>query len=200
MPCLTTSVQSSHSSEPTSRPSPSPTPEKLPVARALVGFTLFALLIGWGDYLTGYDLSFAVFYALPVIGVVWFAGRGAALLMAVIAVIIRFTADLESGHPYSSHWIWIWNAFVALAYLCLIIVGFSAVRAQLKQTQARVRQLESTLPVCTCCKRIEDDGGNWSTLEIYVEEHFGSTPSKKLCPDCSRKFYATTMGPGSGVR
>lgn len=200
MHCLTTRVQSSKRSEPTLRLGLSPSPEKLPVAPVLLGCTLLTLLIGWGDYLTGYDVSFAVFYALPVIGVVWFAGRKAGVLMAVIAVVIRFTADLQTGHQYSSNWVWIWNAFVALAYLCLIVIGFSAVRAQLNQTQTRVRQLESTLPVCTCCKRIEDHGGNWSTLETYVEEHFGSTPSRKLCPDCSRKFHAKTMGPGSGIR
>ena len=200
MRCLTTTVQSSNRSIPNVSPGLSPSPAKLTATHVILAWTLLTLLVGWCDYVTGYDVSFAVFYAVPVIGVVWYAGKTPGFLMAVIAVVIRFTSDLQTGHIYSSHWVWIWNASVALAYLCLIVVGFSAVKAQLNQTQTRVKQLESTLPVCTCCKKIEDKGGNWSTLELYVEEHFGSTPSRKLCPDCSRKFHANMKGPGSGVR
>lgn len=161
---------------------------------------MLALLVGLVDYGTGYEVSLSAFYAIPVIFVVWYGSRRSAFFMTLFAVFIRFTADWANHQPYSSEWIRIWNASVAVAFLVLIVIGFSAVKLQLSQTRFRISQLEITLPICSCCKKIEDEHGNWSTLETYVEEHGGLQASQKLCSDCARKFYKKTMGPGSGIR
>ncbi|MEO6741552.1 MAG: hypothetical protein ABIP20_14995 [Chthoniobacteraceae bacterium] len=161
---------------------------------------LLALLVGYADYVNGYDVSMAVFYAVPVIIAVWYGDRPSGLFMALFAVLVRFTADWANGHPYSSEGIRIWNITVAVAFLILIVVGFSAVRAQMNRSDVRISKLESTLPICSCCKKVEDENGSWSTLEDYIQEHLNAKPSTKLCRDCARKFYATNMGPGSGIR
>lgn len=165
-------------------------------ARTFLFGLLSAGAIGFLDYTNGHEITLAAFYALPVILVVWYANRWLAFGMALCAVFIRFWADFASGMHYSSEWIRVWNGAVAVLFLGLIVVGFSAVKAQLDRSRSRVRQLETTLPICSCCKKIEDENGAWSSLETYLQDRFGSKATVKICADCSRKLYASKMGPG----
>lgn len=164
------------------------------------GALLLAALVGYVDFVTGIEVSLSVFYALPVIVAVWHIGRNAGLCMTLFAVLARFTADWANHHVYTSEWIRVWNVCVALTFLVLIVIGFSAVREKLSRSDSRISKLESTLPICSCCKKIEDENGSWSTLEDYLREHLHAKPSAKVCRDCARNFYAKNMGPGSGVR
>lgn len=56
----------------------------------------------------------------------------------------------------------------------------------------RIRQLTSLLHLCTSCRKIEDEGGHWTTLESYVERNAEVDFSHGLCPDCLRQIYPYT--------
>lgn len=56
----------------------------------------------------------------------------------------------------------------------------------------RIRQLTSLLHLCTSCRKIEDEGGHWTTLESYVERNAQVDFSHGLCPDCLREIYPYT--------
>ena len=56
----------------------------------------------------------------------------------------------------------------------------------------RIRQLTSLLHLCTSCRKIEDEGGHWTTLERYVERNAEEDFSQGLCPDCLREIYPYT--------
>jgi sigma-B regulation protein RsbU (phosphoserine phosphatase) len=48
-----------------------------------------------------------------------------------------------------------------------------------------VKQLSGLLPICSYCKRIrKDDGDYWQQLESYVSEHSEAVFSHGVCPDC----------------
>jgi len=68
--------------------------------RALVHLAgiVIALIIGWLDYLTGYEVSFFGFYFLSVGLAAWFAGRTAGLCAAVFAAAVWLTVDSLSRH------------------------------------------------------------------------------------------------------
>lgn len=55
----------------------------------------------------------------------------------------------------------------------------------------QVRQLESMLPICTCCKKIRDDQNYWQQIETYINDRTGTEFSHSICPDC----YARVMVP-----
>ncbi len=55
---------------------------------------------------------------------------------------------------------------------------------KLQEALKRVKQLTGTLPVCTNCKKIKDDEGNWYTLENYIQKHPETNFSHVLCPVC----------------
>jgi hypothetical protein len=52
-----------------------------------------------------------------------------------------------------------------------------------------VKTLTGMLPICTSCKKIRDDHGCWTQLEMYIHEHSEAEFSHGLCPECVKKFY-----------
>lgn len=53
----------------------------------------------------------------------------------------------------------------------------------------QVKILSGLLPICSCCKRIRDDGNYWHQIETYLEDHTNARLSHSLCPDCMKKEY-----------
>jgi DNA-binding response OmpR family regulator len=48
-----------------------------------------------------------------------------------------------------------------------------------------VKQLSGLLPICSYCKRIrKDEGQYWQQLEAYLSEHSEAEFSHSVCPDC----------------
>ncbi|MBI4460483.1 MAG: GGDEF domain-containing protein [Acidobacteria bacterium] len=103
------------------------------IAIGLIG----ALLIGALDLLTGYEISFGVFYLAPIFLVSWGVGRKAALPLSVFSAILWLVADIGSGHAYSNPAFPYWNAAVRL--------GFFAVVADLAGRLKETHQKESLL-------------------------------------------------------
>jgi PAS domain S-box-containing protein len=60
---------------------------------------------------------------------------------------------------------------------------------RLKEAVSRIRQLSGLLPICANCKKIRDDSGYWSQIEVYIREHSEADFSHGLCPDCTRELY-----------
>ena len=51
------------------------------------GCLLLLLLVGWVDYLTGYELGFFVFYTVPIGLAAWYLGRWPGIGLALGATI-----------------------------------------------------------------------------------------------------------------
>jgi hypothetical protein len=64
-----------------------------------------------------------------------------------------------------------------------------AVIQELQHALAKVRTLSGLLPICANCKKIRDDGGYWSRIEVYVRDHSDAEFSHSLCPPCARTLY-----------
>jgi DNA-binding response OmpR family regulator len=50
--------------------------------------------------------------------------------------------------------------------------------------QQEVKQLEGLLPICSYCKKIRDEGEQWSQVEEYVSRRTEAQFSHGICPDC----------------
>ncbi len=81
---------------------------------ALVGF------VGFLDYKTGYELSFAAFYLFPIALVAWTVGRNIGFLLSVVSAIVWYVADQKSGHVYSEIYISYWNAGIRLVIFLVV--------------------------------------------------------------------------------
>jgi hypothetical protein len=66
----------------------------------------------------------------------------------------------------------------------------------LQEALAHVRTLRGLLPICSCCKKIRDDQGYWTSVEVYVMAHSQAEFTHGICPDCERQ-YRDQMGPAA---
>ncbi len=67
----------------------------------------------------------------------------------------------------------------------------------LQQALAEVKTLKGLLPICCGCKKIRDDKGYWSEVEVYVMKHTDAKFTHGLCPECVTKYYPGYAGVGS---
>jgi diguanylate cyclase (GGDEF)-like protein len=94
--------------------------EERPTAfRTLLAYVV-ALLLGLLDYLTGYELSFSVFYLLPVCYVAWSVGKKPGILISIFSAAVWLEADLLTGHTYSYRLIPVWNSIVRLSFFLIV--------------------------------------------------------------------------------
>lgn len=60
---------------------------------------------------------------------------------------------------------------------------------ELQAALAEVKTLRGILPICMNCKKIRDDEGAWTQLELYIKEHTGADFSHGMCEPCVKKMY-----------
>jgi len=61
--------------------------------------------------------------------------------------------------------------------------------SELQDALAKVKTLSGLLPICAWCKKVRDDHGYWSQIEVYIEQHSDAAFTHGVCPDCVRRMY-----------
>ena len=59
----------------------------------------------------------------------------------------------------------------------------------LEQALKEIKTLRGIVPICANCKKIRDDEGYWTQVEVYVQNHSEATFSHSICPGCAKKLY-----------
>jgi diguanylate cyclase (GGDEF)-like protein len=90
-------------------------------------------LVGLIDYMTGYELSFSVFYLGPVALATWYGSRRLGFLISVLSSAVWLAVDLSDGHVYSHEAIAIWNGLVRLAFFLIIARLLGTLRRRLAE-------------------------------------------------------------------
>ena len=65
---------------------------------------------------------------------------------------------------------------------------------ELQRSLAEVKTLRGIVPICASCKKIRDDHGYWSQVEVYVRDHTEAEFSHGVCPECMKKLYPEFTG------
>jgi len=65
----------------------------------------------------------------------------------------------------------------------------SALIQDLQQALTTIKSLQGILPICSSCKKIRSDEGQWTQLETYISGHTEAEFSHGLCPDCARNLF-----------
>lgn len=86
-----------------------------PAQVVVLGLVLVAA-VGTVDHLTGYELSFSIFYLLPIVLVTWWTQKWVGLVFCGLSAMIWLFADYASGHTYSKGLIPLWNTGVRLGF------------------------------------------------------------------------------------
>jgi sigma-B regulation protein RsbU (phosphoserine phosphatase) len=105
--------------------------------RRIVGVAFAVVGLLWiGDWWTGPDVSFLIFYSAPVLVVAWFAGWRAAVGLSLMSACGWYLDDLLGGYPQGRVAISYWNIAADLAFF----VAVSVVVHLLRQAQEGERR------------------------------------------------------------
>lgn len=128
---------------------------------------ILTAVLGFTDYILGTELSFSIFYLLPVTLAVFLSGRGLGLLLSLICSAVWLLADVMAGAVYSSPFIPLWNALVRLGYFALhcYLIG------RLMDMIAAVKELSLHDPLTKAA--------NWRFFEEYANKTIKSATREK---------------------
>lgn len=59
---------------------------------------------------------------------------------------------------------------------------------ELQRALAEIKTLRGIVPICAWCKKIRDDEGYWSQVEVYVHDHSEADFTHGICPECMKKL------------
>jgi PAS domain S-box-containing protein len=62
--------------------------------------------------------------------------------------------------------------------------------ADLTEALSQARKLSGMIPICSCCKSIRDDQGDWHQMEAYITDHSEAVFSHGICPGCFKEARA----------
>jgi diguanylate cyclase (GGDEF)-like protein len=100
---------------------------------------LLTVLLGVGDYLSGYELSFSLFYLIPISLAAWYAGLETGLLISGVSAVTWFLADILAGNSYSNPLIYLWNTLIRLGFFIIVTTLLVALRKAFKSNQELAR-------------------------------------------------------------
>ena len=101
----------------------------------------FGLIAGLGvlDYFTGYELSFFVFYLLPVSLLAWKAGPWMGFAGSAVSAVVWAEANSTAGQQYSSTLIMLWNGGARFITFALMGALLSFLKKSIDHLEATSR-------------------------------------------------------------
>lgn len=158
--------------------------EKHPIT-ITIGAASIVLVI---DYLTGKHVLFPILYAIPVGLAAWKLRKRLACLTAILLPVIRVSFNYPWKETISTPDAMI-NATIRI--VALLVYGYLIYRIawQTNALERQVQVLTGILPICSYCKKIRNENGNYEQIEKYVMERSSASFSHGICPDCARKMY-----------
>jgi signal transduction histidine kinase len=100
---------------------------------------LFVILVGYVDYLTGYETFFFTFYLLAIFWGTWRVGPAFGYLISALSVAAWISSNIEAGAHYSSYFVPVWNAGIMLAIYWIIVFLLSRLRKLQLEQEEKVR-------------------------------------------------------------
>lgn len=134
-------------------------------------------------------LHFPVIYAIPVVLAAWYSGTWPALMLALAVPLVRiaFMAWPANAAGDSS------TDAIATAFRGAVVLFLGLWFARLAEFERtldrRVNILEGMLPICAFCKNIQNEGGEWERLEVFISKRSEAEFSHGLCPSCGEIHY-----------
>ncbi len=93
---------------------------------------------------------------------------------------------LDRGVPvYDSN-----KAFIGFVGSCIDVTERYEAQAALKAAHDEaLSNLHRLIPICSSCKKIRDDEGEWNQVEEYIQAHSQAHFSHGVCPECAQRLY-----------
>ena len=99
----------------------------------------FIIILGFIDYLSGYEISFSLFYLIPILLVAWYVDVRMGVVLSFFSAITWFAADFSAGLTYSHPSIYVWNTFLRMGFYCVVTWLVSLLKKTYKINQELAR-------------------------------------------------------------
>ena len=96
--------------------------------------------IGWLDFITGFQMTFQVFYGMSIFLAVWWAGNKPGLLIAVFSSVVWWLANMSTTRQSTQGYAW--TLANRLFYQCALVFAVAALRNKHQTDAARIQMLE----------------------------------------------------------
>ena len=147
-----------------------------PYSFLIIGY-LLAFSLSVCDYFTGYELSFGIFYLLPICIISWFVSRNAGVVASVVCAVLWLVANYLAGERHSNAFVPFWNAFTRFGFFIIVAICLSQLRDvsdpfdnpvtssrnKLRKARVFVRELKALTQLL-----------EWRSLRAYVDQEAGA--------------------------
>ena len=145
------------------------------------------------EYLTGLHRQFPLVYVIPVSLAAWYSGQWPALALAVLVATAHVTFQAVDGTDEGM------TAAVAMAafrtiVIAVMVLWFARLAEHERALRREVQQLKGLLPICSFCKSIKNEAGEWERLEPYISRRSKTQFSHGVCPTCLGIQYGALTG------
>ncbi len=120
-----------------------PSPRSRPV-QIVTTFGII-LVVGLADYLSGYEISFSIFYLLPISFALWNLGTAFAVGVAVLSIASWLLGDWAAGVTYPNQFVPVWNASITFGFYLVVIWLLSRLKTFQQTLESRVQQRTAAL-------------------------------------------------------
>jgi len=103
------------------------------------------LLAAVGDYVTGTELYFSLFYLLPVATSTWLGGKSVGIPISVASSITLFAVDVMSAAKPWRSFIPVWNATIGFGFFLIVSLLLAAIRDERQRLEQAVQQRTQAL-------------------------------------------------------
>ncbi|MCX6163262.1 MAG: PP2C family protein-serine/threonine phosphatase [Ignavibacteriae bacterium] len=145
--------------------------EKLPKYILFIVSILFVTILGFLDYLSGTDLSFYIFYVIPVLFIVWFAGKRWGVFICFFCFASWYIDTFYKRGIELNSMVLYWNMLVELSFFTLIIFSVSALKKAIEKQEETERQKISR--ELSIAKEVQQKLFPQSSPEIKQLEYYG---------------------------
>jgi hypothetical protein len=163
-------------------------------ARIALMFLLAALTVAI-DYFSGPFIRFPIILAAVAIAATVYARPWVGYCLACVSPVVELGLAWH-WQPMTDSPAWAHIADTAIRIAVLLTLVYLV--AHLQAAQRQVRVLSGILPICSFCKRIRDQDGNWQQMEAYIATRSEAEFSHGLCPECAAREYGQYLGKKAG--
>ncbi len=186
---------------------PVPQSRRRLIARLCIGFLTGVLFY---TIIRGENDGFAIlsFYVFPLV-LFFFLGKKDGLIWLIIVLIgfgvIFGRSELFPEMNFKSNFIVRFNTtFLLVSFFSFLIESFrqrtqekligeqqklQKQKIQLQKAMSEIKMLRGILTICSFCKKIKNDEGDYESIEKYIHGHSDVKFSHGVCQECAEKYY-----------
>ena len=159
-------------------------PLKLVASARVQHWVIVSAIILLLDYVTGPFIQFPILFIVPVAIATAAQGLIGGLGVATLLPLVRLSFFLKWELQTS----WAMEGVDTVVDM-VILSGFAVTIDQIMRQQRQIKVLEGMLPICSFCKRIRDQDGQWRRLEAFITERSSASFSHTFCEQCGKTHY-----------